>query len=94
HQQISGNDAKRLCDPNKFVSASDDFAALDLGQADVGNFGQNRRKAKQFQKTRSAALVPQTIGEHDIAIRIDRDIRQIAQNGVCVCIVLCCALDR
>ncbi|MFZ5796151.1 MAG: hypothetical protein ACRCS5_15095 [Sphingomonas sp.] len=84
HEQVDRGDTKSSGNTDKFIRPRDHFTAFYLGQSNVGNFGQNRREAQQFQKTGRAALLPQSVGKHDIAKWIDPYLGQIAPTGFCI----------
>eukprot|EP01035_Chromulina_nebulosa_P036333 gene36333-48935_t len=60
--------------PLQLVGASDDFAALDLGQANIGYVGQQRAQRHQLLIAPPTALLTNPIGEDERAIAVEHDL--------------------
>ena len=75
NQQIGWRQVERARDPLDFVRPREDFAAFDLGQANIGNVGQSLAQGHQLLHAAKPALLADAVGKHESPIGIRNDLR-------------------
>ncbi|WP_050805446.1 hypothetical protein [Sphingomonas sp. KC8] len=70
-QQLMRLHAHRAGDRHQFLGLGEDFAAFDLRQANIWNFGDGPRKAKQFGYAACFAGLAHIVGEYDGSIAVN-----------------------